>query len=190
VIAGHIHLNRSANVGGEEQGVTQGQPLYNEQLNDVREEAMVLALERYLLPGHKSSGRDAYVSALKKICTTTTKGWFREFAIDHYPELRDCPPERDLLAITRSLKRTAKVSYDSTFLQVHEFNDNNVMITVLFNNYPHIVQPSLITTFLPVDLSVLVASFLPSRKFVIHKIHNLNDDSDCHAWAESWIPSR
>ena len=28
-----------------------------------------------------------YMKALKKVCTTLTSGWFRDFAIDHYPSV-------------------------------------------------------------------------------------------------------
>jgi len=73
------------------------------QLNCVREEAMSIALERYLLPEayerrlknlalSQSAEKknlvhvaDCYDRALYRVCTTLTKGWFREFAIDAWP---------------------------------------------------------------------------------------------------------
>ena len=48
---------------------------------------MALALERYLLPGVINDQREAYATALQKVCTTLTKGFFRQFAVDHYPEV-------------------------------------------------------------------------------------------------------
>jgi hypothetical protein len=62
-----------------------------EQLDSVREEAMTLALERYLLSDLIKDHQEAYLAALERVCTTITKGWFRDFAIDNYPELMTCP---------------------------------------------------------------------------------------------------
>jgi len=78
-------------------------------LQVVREECYAIALERFLIPKglHEAAleaykqQRDfwtednivavhsAYYQALKRICTTLTKGWFRDFACDHYPELKE-----------------------------------------------------------------------------------------------------
>lgn len=55
----------------------------------VREEAMAIAIERYILTGKVGEGAVAYASALKRICTTLTSGWFREFAILNWPALRE-----------------------------------------------------------------------------------------------------
>lgn len=54
----------------------------------VAEETYVIASERYLIP-HKwdFSYRKAYMEALSRVCTTLTSGWFRDWAIDHYPEV-------------------------------------------------------------------------------------------------------
>jgi hypothetical protein len=54
----------------------------------IAEEAYVIATERYLVRTNwEFSYRGAYLSALKKICTTLTSGWFRDYAIDSYPEI-------------------------------------------------------------------------------------------------------
>jgi hypothetical protein len=77
------------------------------QLRTVREEAYAIALERYIIPmiigidgldeivdlfrlgmDYKTILEDRYLLALERICTTLTKGWFRDFAIDHYPDLK------------------------------------------------------------------------------------------------------
>lgn len=70
-----------------------------QQLNCVREECMSIALERYLLPGRVQDAQQAYARALARVCTTLTKGWFREFALDAYPEVAHVPAAADLLAV-------------------------------------------------------------------------------------------
>ncbi len=76
-----------------------------DRLNLIREECMVLALERYLLPFSFNRHQEqtprmmmvwqkAYILALERICTNLWKGPFRDFAIDHYPALKWQP--RDL----------------------------------------------------------------------------------------------
>lgn len=66
-------------------------------LNCVREEAMTIALERYLLPSRSSNAQDAYEQALLRVCTTLTKGWFREYAINAYPFVQTL--DKNLIAI-------------------------------------------------------------------------------------------
>jgi hypothetical protein len=56
-------------------------------LRCVREEAMVIALERYIITGKETDSVKAYQRALQRICTNLTSGWFREFAIDHWAEI-------------------------------------------------------------------------------------------------------
>ena len=65
---------------------------HTQQLQCVSEEAMVIAIERYLLPAQMESiptkpAQACYRWALWRICTTLCSGWFREFAIDHYYEV-------------------------------------------------------------------------------------------------------
>jgi hypothetical protein len=67
------------------------------QIKCVKEEAMVIALERFLLPKLSSDPSAAFMSALTRICTTLTKGWFREFSIDNFTRLTTC--DKNLLAI-------------------------------------------------------------------------------------------
>jgi hypothetical protein len=58
----------------------------------VREEAYAIALERVVIPsielGSEYDANAAFGYALKRLCTDLTKGWFRDFAIDHYPDIR------------------------------------------------------------------------------------------------------
>jgi len=54
----------------------------------VAEEAQVIAIERFLVPSNWNyAPRHAYLKALDKVCTTLCSGWFRNFAIDNYPEI-------------------------------------------------------------------------------------------------------
>lgn len=54
----------------------------------VAEETHVIAIERFCIPSKWTYfPRRAYSNALNKVCTTLTSGWFRDFAIDFYPEI-------------------------------------------------------------------------------------------------------
>jgi hypothetical protein len=54
---------------------------YDLQIKCVKEEALVIALERFLLPGLSSDPLIAYKFALVRISTTLTKGWFRDLPL-------------------------------------------------------------------------------------------------------------
>lgn len=61
---------------------------YQQQLQCVAEETMVIATERFLVPKNWDyPSKLAYMKALKKVCTTLCSGWFRDFAIENYPEV-------------------------------------------------------------------------------------------------------
>jgi hypothetical protein len=54
----------------------------------VLEESYVLALERSQIPfENEISPRQSFFIALKKVCTSITSGWFREYAYENYPEI-------------------------------------------------------------------------------------------------------
>ncbi|GBB87802.1 hypothetical protein RclHR1_01430011 [Rhizophagus clarus] len=74
---------------------------YQTKLNCVKEEAMVIALERYLIPRISENQETSYNMALARICTTLTRGWFRQFAIDNYPRLSNL--DKDLLPIAHDI---------------------------------------------------------------------------------------
>jgi hypothetical protein len=60
---------------------------YIKQVQCVQEEAYVIALERYIIPQYGENCNDyfdCYKRAVKRICTTLTSGWFRDFAIENY----------------------------------------------------------------------------------------------------------
>jgi hypothetical protein len=59
------------------------------QIQCVQEEAYTISLERYIIP-HAEGWQDpldCYKRAVKRICTTLCSGWFRDFAIENYPEI-------------------------------------------------------------------------------------------------------
>lgn len=98
-----------------------------DKLNLVREEIMVIALERFIIPScigqdiffcfrcRRSShiyhqkpndcdpltSQMAYINAFEKVCTRLSKGWFREFALENYAELKWSP--KDICAIAETL---------------------------------------------------------------------------------------
>ena len=72
-------------------------------LNCVREEAMTIALERYLLPDREKDAQTAYTKALIRVCTTLTKGWFREFAVNVYYLVEKL--ETDLMKIKTEIRK-------------------------------------------------------------------------------------
>ncbi|GBB98241.1 hypothetical protein RclHR1_03180006 [Rhizophagus clarus] len=91
---------------------------YQTKLNCVKEEAMVIALERYLIPMISKNQENSYKLALTRICTTLTREWFRQFAIDNYPQLSNL--DKDLLSIAHNViekfpvkqKRPEVIVYD------------------------------------------------------------------------------
>lgn len=61
---------------------------HEDQLKCVAEETYVIAAERFLIPNNWNfPSKLAYMKALTKVCTTLTSGWFRDKAIDFYPEI-------------------------------------------------------------------------------------------------------
>lgn len=62
----------------------------DERLNAVMEESFVLALERSLIPFEFKTDPDkAFKTALMKVCSSITSGWFREFAWENYYKVID-----------------------------------------------------------------------------------------------------
>lgn len=56
----------------------------------VSEESMVIAIERYLVPSQwRYPPKLAYLKSLDRVCTTLCSGWFRDHAIDYYPQVVD-----------------------------------------------------------------------------------------------------
>lgn len=61
---------------------------HEDKLKCITEEVQVIATERFMVPNNwKYPSKLAYSKALAKVCTTLCSGWFRDYAIDYYPEL-------------------------------------------------------------------------------------------------------
>lgn len=66
---------------------------HEDKVNCVREEGYVIALERFIIPKIESGEKHmspemAFDKSLEKICTTLCSGYFRDFAIDNWSEIR------------------------------------------------------------------------------------------------------
>jgi hypothetical protein len=60
----------------------------DDKIKCVAEETQVIAIERFLVPSNWNyAPRHAYLKSLDKVCTTLCSGYFRDFAIDNYPEI-------------------------------------------------------------------------------------------------------
>lgn len=61
---------------------------HQDKLKCISEETQVIAAERFMIPNNWDyPSKLAYMKALEKVCTTLCSGWFRDYAIDHYPEV-------------------------------------------------------------------------------------------------------
>jgi hypothetical protein len=59
-----------------------------QKLQCVAEETYVIATERFMVPNDWNyPTKKAFYFALKRVCTTLTSGWFRDFAIDNFPQV-------------------------------------------------------------------------------------------------------
>lgn len=60
----------------------------DDKIKCIGEEVQVIAIERFLVPNDWNySVRGAYIQSLDKVCTTLCSGWFRDDAINFYPEV-------------------------------------------------------------------------------------------------------
>jgi len=135
-VHGHDELHRATCYGA--------QPLYRELKDDqalafvprqgferlphadrirlVREECYALALERVLIPagdlGEPCDAGRAFRHSLRRICTTLARGWFRDFAIDHYPEI--VAYDKDFVADYDRALRTGALRRKSLAISTHE----------------------------------------------------------------------
>lgn len=132
------------------------------QLECVQEEAMVIGLERYIFKdqalmwcmnrGKFSELEElleeqvslvvqmAYLNGLKRICTTLTSGWFREFAIENYPRLKFLPRDigdiyRKILFPRLSENIKFKYEFEKTYDAVN-FDFSNVFYILWKTNTP------------------------------------------------------
>lgn len=98
---------------------------YEMQVQAVQEEAYVISLERYIIPQYGDNHQDhfeMYKNALKRICTTLCSGWFREFAIENYPEaIKRFNP--NFVDIVRDAVQSGRIQpiEDKTYADLPEF---------------------------------------------------------------------
>ena len=72
----------------------------------VAEEVQVIAIERFLISKNWDYPcKLAYMKALEKVCTTLCSGWFRDFAIDNYPEILNLFGESRILRVKSILQK-------------------------------------------------------------------------------------
>lgn len=67
---------------------------HEDKVKCVQEECFVIAVERFVIPNFKNGkgympDHMSFNKALEKVCTTLTSGWFRDFAIDNWEEIRN-----------------------------------------------------------------------------------------------------
>ena len=75
-----------------------------QKLQCVAEEVQVIATERFLLGDKPKPVKLAYFLALNKVCTTLCSGWFRDYAIDHYPTIVDMFDNQRIEVVVTKLK--------------------------------------------------------------------------------------
>ncbi|CAB5383710.1 unnamed protein product [Rhizophagus irregularis] len=114
---------------------------YQTKLNCVKEEAMTIALERYLIPMVSKNQETSYNLALARICTTLSKGWFCQFAIDNYPKLsnldkdfhyNDYEINRSGIKITSPVNRSVSITaIVTTLYMVYEEGEKHWSASVV-----------------------------------------------------------
>jgi hypothetical protein len=77
---------------------------HDDKIKCIQEEAYVIATERFLVRNNWNYPMKlAYLKSLGKICTTLCSNWFRDYAIDHYPELVQNYNESKILQVKQKL---------------------------------------------------------------------------------------
>ena len=83
---------------------------HTDKIHCVAEEVYVIATERFLVPKDwEGSVRVAFMESLRKVCTTLTSGWFRDFAIDNYPDIVLLFNNQKFMDIKEKLKDVPRV---------------------------------------------------------------------------------
>ncbi|RGB21624.1 hypothetical protein C1646_777620 [Rhizophagus diaphanus] len=161
---------------------------YQTKLNCVKEEAMTITLERYLIPMVSKNQETSYNLALARICTTLSKGWFCQFVIDNYPKLSNL--DKDLLTIAYDIidkypleqKKTTSIDLKCYGCSDYDVNRSGIKITSPVNRSVSItaIVTTLYMTYEEGDkywsASVVI---LPSDELeVISDKNNSGDESD------------
>ena len=95
-------------------------------LNLVREEAMAIAAERIVVPAllklpastpaveaiDAVDDAEAYSLGLQMTLTHLSKGWFRTFGLDHWPEVSECPFAGMGTGMTQKIVEDSRIIFD------------------------------------------------------------------------------
>lgn len=104
---------------------------YLERVQTVQEEGLTLAIERVLLPGHETDPNIAFQIGIQRVCTSIARGWFRQFAVDHWPVV-SILPRNNLLAIRDQIRaRFTPASVEERLLKVW----NKEGVTTILQSY-------------------------------------------------------
>lgn len=83
-----------------------------DKLKCVVEEVQVIAIERFMIPTDWCyNSKRAYFKALQKVCTTLCSGWFRDFAIDNYPDIISLYDSTKFKQVQSTLEGEINVQY-------------------------------------------------------------------------------
>lgn len=78
----------------------------------VVEETYVIATERFMVPnGWNFNPKRGYYMALRKVCTTLTSGWFRDYAIDNFPGIYGMFDENKMNEVKNRLESGPVIGY-------------------------------------------------------------------------------
>lgn len=111
---------------------------YEMQIQAVQEEAYVISLERYILPQYGDNHNDhfeMYKNAVKRICTTLTSGWFREFAIENYMEVIERYDSNFIWKMRKAIMKG-----EITFVEGKTLSDLPLCLTDLALSYEEIEE--------------------------------------------------
>ncbi len=85
---------------------------YKDKVLCVTEEVTVIAVERFLVPTDwQTPAKLAFMKSLEKVCTTLCSGWFRDFAIDNYPQIVQEFSQERFLGIKQTIDNALKGNY-------------------------------------------------------------------------------
>lgn len=78
---------------------------HEEKLKCISEETYVISIERFMVPNNWNHPEKlAYMKSLAKVSTTLCSGWFRDYAIDYYPEVLDLFNKQKFENVKQTLK--------------------------------------------------------------------------------------
>lgn len=79
---------------------------YEDKVKCAAEETFVIAAERFMIPNDWNyPAKRAWYNATKKLCTTLTSGWFRDFSIDNFEQIYNMFDEDKFKDLRSKLER-------------------------------------------------------------------------------------